>query len=478
MTAEKTEATGQKADAGLRSGVMGGAELAAQALANIAPSAVIAFTAAAIFLTAGKATWLSFAIATIIILAVGYNIAQFAKTRASAGSLYSYSAAGLGPTGAFLTGVTLVLGCFGIAAASLSGSVVYMTTVLNNLGIPVEGVLSQVLIAILLGSLATYFTIRSIRLSAWVSLALELVSITIITIVLISGLVALGPNALDLSQFAFENITFNGVAAGMVLAILGFVGFSSADALGREARNPFRTIPRVIMWSALGVGLLYIFAAYSQVAVLGDGLGASASPMDDIAAFAGFPTWFYPILNFGIAASFFAVVVAPINVIGRIVYVMGKEGVVHESIGRTHPTHLTPHRAILIVAPFIILLPVLFYIAGVDGISVLVWINTTGTYGYMFAYALVAVASLIVLRRMGKATPLVWLTTALSVVGMAYVFYANVFPVPVFPFNVLPWIFLGLVLLTVIRYVYLRRNRPDVIARIGNTEMETLGGIG
>ena len=79
---------------------------------------------------------------------------------------------------------------------------------------------------------------------------------------------------------------------------------------------------------------------------------------------------------------------------------------------------------------------------------------------------------------MRKATPLVWLTTVLSVVGMAYVFYANVFPVPAFPFNVLPWIFLGLVLLAVIRYVYLRRNRPDVIARIGNTEMETLGGIG
>ncbi len=45
-------------------------------------------------------------------------------------------------------------------------------------------------------------------------------------------------------------------------------------------------------------------------------------------------------------------------------------------------------------------------------------------------------------------------------------------------FNVLPWIFLGPVVLAVIRYVYLRRNRPDVIARIGDTEMDTLGGIG
>ena len=473
-----SNSTNTKKDAGLRSGVMGSSELFAQAIANIAPSAVIAFTAAAIFLTAGKATWLSFAVATVIILAVGYNISQFAKRRASAGSLYSYAAKGLGPFGAYFTGVTLVLGCFGIASASLSGSTVYMTTVLNNLGIPVSGVLSQVVIAIVLGSAATFFTIRGIRLSARVSLVLELVSITIIAIVLVLALFALGDKAFDPSQFSLEGIPFSGVATGMVLAILGFVGFSSADALGREARDPYRAIPRAIMWSALGVGVLYVFAAYTQVAVLGDNLGASASPMDDIAAFVGMPSWFIPILNFGIAASFFAVVVAPINVIGRIVYVMGKEGVIHESLGRTHESHLTPHRAILWIAPAIILLPALMYVIGFDGISVLVWVNTAGTYGYMFAYAAVSIAAVRYLKTVNAATAMVWLSAIVSVIGMAYVFYANVFPIPAFPFNILPWIFLALVGVAVVWYLMLKSRRPEVIARIGTTETDVLEGIG
>ena len=44
MTLTDKQAT--PVDAGLRRGVMGGAELGAQAIANIAPSAVLAFTAA------------------------------------------------------------------------------------------------------------------------------------------------------------------------------------------------------------------------------------------------------------------------------------------------------------------------------------------------------------------------------------------------------------------------------------------------
>lgn len=473
-----SNSTSTKSDSGLRAGVMGSSELFAQAIANIAPSAVIAFTAAAIYLTAGKATWVSFAVATVIILAVGYNISQFAKRRASAGSLYSYAAKGLGPFGAYFTGITLILGCFGIASASLSGSTVYMTTVLNNLGLPVSGALSQVVIAIVLGSAATFFTIRGIRLSARVSLVLELISITIISIVLVLALITLGDKAFDPSQFNFEGIPFSGVATGMVLAILGFVGFSSADALGREARDAYRAIPRAIMWSAVGVGLLYVFAAYTQVAVLGDKLGGAASPMDDIAAFVGMPAWFIPILNFGIAASFFAVVVAPINVIGRIVYVMGKEGVIHESLGRTHESHLTPHRAILWIAPFIILLPAALYLMGFDGISVLVWINTTGTYGYMFAYAAVSLAAVRYLKTLNAATPLVWVSAIVSVLGMAYVFYANVFPIPAFPFNVLPWIFLALVAIALVWYANLKSKHPEVIARIGTTETDVLEGIG
>lgn len=473
-----TTAQSAPVDAGLRHGVMSGPELAAQAIANIAPSAVIAFTAAGIFIGAGNGTMLSFVLATIVILCVGWCVAVFAKKNASAGSLYTYVAKGLGPTGAYVAGVALIVGCWGIAAGSLGGAVSYASDLLQLFGIPATGTVWLVILAVVIGGVATFFTIRGIRISARVSLVLELVSVTIIMILLVTSLIAIGPAAWDPAQFSLEGAPFQGVAAGMVLGILGFVGFSSADALGREARNPYTAIPRAIMWSAVVVGVLYVFAAYTQIAVLQDELGEVASPLQAIADKIDMPVWFTPFLVFGVAASFFAVVVAPLNVVGRIVYVMGKEGVVPERFGRTHDTHLTPHRVLLIAGPAAIVLDVILLLAGVHPMDVVVWVDTYGTYGYMVAYALVAIACVVYVRRERMRTALVTVCAVIAVVAMAYVFFANVWPVPAFPLNVIPYIFLATMIVAIAWFLYVRKSRPEVMRMIGNTETDVLEGVG
>lgn len=470
--------TGVAVDAGLRRGVMSGPELAAQAIANIAPSAVIAFTAAAIYLGAGNGTVYSFILATLVILSVGYCVTVFARRHASAGSLYTYVAKGLGPLGAYLAGVALLVGCWGIAAGSLGGAVAYVNQFLLLLGVPSDGVGWRILLAVVLGGLATLFTIRGIRLSARVSLVLELVSVTIIIVLLVLALVWAGPAAWDPAQFSFDGLPLQGVAAGMVLGILGFVGFSSADALGREAKNPYTAIPRAIMWSAVTVGVLYVFAAYTQIAVLGEGLAESASPLEDIATRIGMPTWFAPILTFGVGASFFAVVVAPLNVVGRIVYVMGKEGMVAERFGRTHETHLTPHRVLLIAGPAAIVLDIILLLLGVNPMDIVVWVDTYGTYGYMVAYALVAIACVAYTRREKMPNSLVWVCAVVAVVAMAYVFFANVWPVPAFPLNVIPYLFLVTMVAALGWFSYQAKTRPEVITRIGSTETDAMEGVG
>ena len=473
-----TQTTERKADAGLREGVMSGPELAAQAIASIAPSAVIAFTAAAIFLGSGNGTMFAFLLATVVILCVGYIVSMFARQHASAGSLYTYVAKGLGPTGAFAAGVALLIGSWGIAAGSLGGAVSYASDLLQIFGIPATGTVWLVVLAIVIGGLATFFTIRGIRISARVSLVLELVSVFIILVLLIAALIWLGPDAWDPAQFSFEGVPFQGVAAGMVLGILGFVGFSSADALGREARNPHTAIPRAIMWSAVVVGVLYVFAAYTQIAVLGDELGEVASPLQAINERIGMPGWFAPILVFGVAASFFAVVVAPLNVVGRIIYVMGKEGIVPERFGRTHETHLTPHRVLLIAGPAAILLDVILLIAGTHPMDIVVWVDTYATYGYMVAYALVAVAGVIYTRKHAMPNTLIWIAAVVAVVAMAYVLFANVWPVPAFPINILPYLFIVTMLLAFLRFWWIKANRPEVLKNVGNTHTEMLEGVG
>jgi amino acid transporter len=315
-------------------------------------------------------------------------------------------------------------------------------------------------------------------MSARVSLVLELISVFIIVVLLVTALIWLGPDAWDPAQFSFEGVPFQGVAAGMVLGILGFVGFSSADALGREAKNPKTAIPRAIMWSAIVVGVLYVFAAYTQIAVLGDELGEVASPLQAINERIGMSGWFAPVLVFGVAASFFAVVVAPLNVVGRIVYVMGKEGIVPEKFGRTHDTHLTPHRVLLVAGPAAIILDVILLLIGTHPMDIVVWVDTYATYGYMVAYALVAIAGVVYTRRAGIPNRLVWICAVVAVAAMAYVFFANVWPVPPFPLNVLPYLFIATMLAAFARFWWLQRNRPEVLTQVGRTHTEMMEGVG
>jgi len=465
-------------DAGLRRGVITGAELAAQAIANIAPSAAISFIAAGVFVGAGNGTVLSIILGTLVILCVGWCVVVFARKNASAGSLYTYVAKGLGPFGAYTAGSALLIGCFGITTDSLAGAVSYTSDLLIQLGIPADGRFSYIILAIVLGGLATLFTIRGIRISARVSLILELISIAIILILLVIALFVAGSSAWNPAQFSLDGAPPQGIATGMVLAILGFVGFSSADALGREARNPYTAIPRAIMWSAAGIGLFYVFAAYTQIAVLGDELGKVASPMQAIAERAQMPGWFTAVLTFGIAASFFAVVVAPLNVIGRIVYVMGKEGVAPASFGRTHEQHLTPHRVLLLFGSLAILINMIMLAAGVAPMDIVVWVATWATYGYMLAYALVAWACIRYVRQEKMETHLVTFCAVIAIVAMGYVFIANVWPVPEFPLNLLPYLFLLSMLISLGWYLWLQKNRQDVIAQIGKTETDILEGIG
>lgn len=458
---------------------MSGPELAAQAIASIAPSAVIAFTAAEIFMGAGTGTLYAFALATIVILCVGYIVAMFARLFPSAGSLYTYVSKGLGPIGAFAAGAALMIGSWGIATGSLNGAVSFFMDTLRLMGLSsVQGIGWSVTLTIVIGATAVFFTIKGIRESARVSFVLEIVSIVIILVLLVAGLIWASRAGLDLNQFKLEETPFEGVGAGMVLAILGFVGFSSADALGREARNPKVAIPRAIMWSALGVGILYVFAAYSQIVVLGDDLATVGSPLEAMHEKIGMPIWFGPVLLLGVAASFFAVVVAPLNVVGRIIYVMGKEGVLPAAFGRTHRNHLTPHRGLLLAGGLMIGLDVVLQVLGNAPMDLVVWIDTYGTYGYMLSYSLVAIAGVVYLRKQGIRNRLVPIFATVAVAAMAYVFYANIWPVPAFPMNVIPYLFLATMVLGFIRFFLVSRKDPGLRARIGNTHTEMMEGVG
>jgi amino acid transporter len=474
--AERPSLGGQPvhSDRGLAHDSMTQLEVLAQSVAAIAPSAVMATGPALIVLYAGQGAWISYLAAIVVVVLIGLCVAQFGRRFASSGSLYSYVARGLGPTGAFAAGWGLVIGYTCIAMIGVVGTGLYLGNFLETIGLPATSTVGIIVIFVIATVGAATFAIAGIKISTRLGLILEIISVTAVLVVLIVVLarngIASGP-----SQFTLEGVSFDGVTFGIVLAVLGFVGFESAASLGAEARNPHRAIPRAVVGSAMLVGLLYVFATYASV--LGfdgpEGLGGSAAPISDLAEQNGLGsvTW---IVDLGVTASFFAVIIASINAAARVLYTMGEEDVLPAVLGRAHRTHKTPHVAIGVIAPIVGLVPIIMVATGTTPFNVYAYTGTLGTFGYMLAYLLMAVALPLFLRRRDEANPLSTVLAAVVVAALLYVFYKNVWPVPPSPFNLFPWMFLGLMVVGLAWYFSVRARNPEVLREVGMMEEEPI----
>lgn len=457
---------------GLAAQTMGPVEVLAQSVAAIAPSAVMATGPALIVLSAGSGTWLSYLFATVTVLLIGFCVAQFGTRIASAGSLYSYVASSLGAAGAFAAGWGLIIGYVMIAIVGVAGFGIYGGSLLDAVGVSADSTPALVLLFIVAALAAVAFAAYGIKLSTRVGLVLEIFSVAAL---LILFAVVLGKNGLDVdtSQLQAEGSTLNGVTFGIVLAVLGFVGFESAASLGAEAKDPHRTIPRAVLTSGLIVGLMYMLATYATIVGLGaEGLGGSAAPMNDLAESVGIGSFRY-VIDIGVAASFFAVIIASINAAARILYTMAHEQVLPAVLARTHAQHRTPHVAILALLPVLLLVPIWMVINGTSALNVYAYTGTIGTFGYMTSYLLMSIGMPIFLARRGEQRPVHVAVAAAASLALLYVVYKNLVPAPPSPFNTLPYLYALILAVGLVWFAVIRVRYPERARQVGTYEEET-----
>src|SRR2546425_11318213 len=122
--------------AGLRRNVLSMPEVLTQSVANAAPSAAVSVLPAIAFIYTGNGAWLTFVIATISMVLIGYSVSIFARRFASAGSFYVYNTKALGSAGGFASGWALTLGYVFTAMATALGVGSFLGPLLAHIGLP------------------------------------------------------------------------------------------------------------------------------------------------------------------------------------------------------------------------------------------------------------------------------------------------------------------------------------------------------
>jgi amino acid transporter len=451
---------GAREGEGLRRECLSFPEVLGQSVANVAPTATPTMNIPLVFAQARSGTWLSYLIATIGMVLVGANINQFARRSASPGSLYEYVERGLGPTIGVLTGWALAGAYLLTASATLCGFAEYAQQVLHFVGLAAHPVLLFVVCAAVAGALAY----RDVRLSATLMLVLEFVSIA--TILALAGVVILRNGAVvDHSQLHLGGASLPGIGQGLVLAVFSFVGFESATALGAEARDPLRSIPKSVIWSTVAAGLFFVVIAYIEVLGFSGrevSLADADAPLDTLARLSGVP-FFGIVISVSAAISFFACCLACINAGARFAFSLARHGVLHPLIGHAHPELKTPGVSVVMVTLCALAVSASMGLFNLRVLDIYGYLGTIATFGFLLVYVLISVSAPVYLRRVGALRPRDVALSAVSVLFMLGVSAASVYGVTQPPMSVLPYLFLMGLGIGVGWFLMLRLHSPKTL---------------
>lgn len=447
------------------------AELLAQNIALISPTMTAALIVPLMFGNSGNTSWVAYAVGTLMLLFVAFNLNQFARRSTGSGSMYMYTSVGMGPTLGSLSGWCLIWSYLFIGLAGTTGFTIFAGKILEAMGIQLPSV---VLFMICLGT-CFILAYKDIVVSTIVMLVLEGISCTLIGLLC---LIVLGKHgfAIDAAQFSFKDSSFSTLGLGVVVAVFSLVGFESSTAFGDEAKNPLKTIPKSIIWSLILTGLFFVVVCYTEV--LGTRgysktLDQIDAPLNVLSSMYGVP-WLSIPLSAGAMVSFFALALSCMNAGARVMFAMGRHGIFHPGIRTSHSVNKTPHVALAVMAVLMFLVVVLFRTVG--GLAVLDEFNDAGTmgaFGFLGAYVLITIAAPMYLKKIGelKVKDVVLCVAALALLLVPAV--GSVYPVPPAPVNYFPYIFMVYVALGLFRAVAFKVREPKSVMKI-REELQSL----
>jgi amino acid transporter len=430
---------------GLHKGVLGPMETLAQSVSAMAPSTSPSLTIPLVFALAGNGTWFVYLLTTAAMLLVGFCISRFARMSASPGSLYTYTSDTLRPSLGAVAAWSLLLAYIATGASVAGGALYYGNVLLGQFfSWSPPALVTLTLVFALTGAIA----FRDVKLSAEMMLWIEVVSVSLIAIVLALLLARYGLR-LDMNQLRLKGVTIPGLGPALVLAMFSFVGFESATTLGAEAREPLKTIPRAVIQCAILAGVFFMLCAYSEVLGFQGETGKlsdSTSPLHVLARKAGVSP-LGTAIDVGAFVSMFACVLACTTAAARVMLRMAHSGLMPDIFGRTHRRFGTPGAGVILTCLVMFAATALLAINGVGGTDIYGWLGSVSVFGFLTAYALVAVSLPFARKALGQHSHSVMLVSWLTVLVMIAGAVGSIYPVPPSPAVWFPYIYLGYIAL-------------------------------
>jgi amino acid transporter len=463
-----------------------------QSVGLLALIMALAITTGTIAIYAGPAAPLAYLLAGLASLCLAYVFIRFTRSMASAGSIYTYVAKGLGSEAGFIGG-WLYAGAFAFGVSfTLAVASFYATVFLSEL---TQNDLTGSWLWFFLGGVVLLFLFAffDIRVSTRTQLVVTAIGVIAVLVVVFAILFQGGNGGLSADPFNPGAVSggFSSLFFAVIFGFTAFGGFESAAALGEESVNPRRAIPWAILFSIIVAVVFFALTTYAFSVGYGAnaaGAGkweASASPISELATIYVNST-LAEIIDLLVAIDAFIASLAGLNLAARIIFAMGRDRGLPSLFGLSHSRYKSPWVAILFILVITLVLGTWpgQTIQGGGGlppapqpIPFVIFLATTATLGILGGYLLVAISGLVYYQRHkepGGAGRAIWQilfpVIAILIVGAAL--FSSIYPISpapplVEPLSYTPWIFAGWLVLGIIIVVILRVTNPAQVSKFG-----------
>ena len=263
-----------------------------------------------------------------------------------AGSAYSYTHLAFGPNIGFLAGWSLLLDYLFIPMINY-----LLIGLFLNIAFPALPVWGIIVAAIALVTVLNVIGIHSVAKASNLIVGAQIIFIGVFAA---QSIKSLHGAPIDLLSPLLGDGTrpgFSHLMTGAAVLCLSFLGFDAVSTLAEETRDPRRDIPRAIVITTLGAGLLFILLAMtSQLAFPGSSFKDADSAASEVMLHAGgrfLEMFFTATYVAGAAGSALASQAS----VSRILFSMGRDGILPRRVfGTLSERYKTPVIAIVLVS--------------------------------------------------------------------------------------------------------------------------------
>ncbi|HUZ52097.1 MAG TPA: APC family permease [Streptosporangiaceae bacterium] len=444
-------------------------EASGLSLAGLAPTMAMALGTAFAASEAGAAVPLSYLLAMVGSFSLAYVVVRFARRYDMAsGVAFTYVRGSLGKLAGFVSGWVYVAAWLSSTAVVLAIGAVSASALLARNGTTVSW--TWIFLVELL--IVTTLNFLGVRPSVRLLVLLELVSMLALAGVMIHVISVGGASGASLKPFepSLSPKGWSGIGYGMIYGFSGFAGFEAAAALGRESRDPGRTIPRAIIVSLLGAAVFYILVTYALS--IGYGVNHAATwasdpaPLDTIVGRYTGSAWAQTI-DAMVAVSAFSSGLGLITLSTRVLADISRSKLAPRWLAAEHPRFATPYVGVISAA--LIAIALAFAVGLSTTVSTMIgWLAGANTLGLILVYVMMSLGALREFRLQpavpGRFADSLLARTGLptaSVLLLGYALYASVVPQPAFPYNLTPVAVAGVVLVSLLAAAVLKARGTE-----------------